>query len=100
MRHYEVAFILHPDLEETATKDVIEKVQGWIKDSGGTIHKVDFWGKRKLAYEIRKQREGQYVFIYGEFDTSLCSELERNLGLQESVMRFMLSAEESAPAAA
>lgn len=99
MRHYEVAFILHPDLEETAAKDIIEKVQGWIKTAGGTIHKVDVWGKRKLAYEIRKQREGQYVFVQAEFSPELCAELERNLRLQEPVMRFMLTNPETIPAA-
>jgi small subunit ribosomal protein S6 len=99
MRHYEVAFIIHPDQDEASVKDLIAKVQGWIKDAGGSIHKVDVWGKRKMAYAIRKQKEGQYVFVQAEFEPALCGELERNLRLQESVMRFMLTAMQPAPAA-
>lgn len=90
MRPYEVAYIIHPDLDETAFKDILDRVQGWIKDAGGEVTKVDLWGKKKLAYEIRKQTEGQYVILRTEMDPSFCIELERNLRLQESVMRFMI----------
>jgi small subunit ribosomal protein S6 len=80
MRPYEVAIIIHPDLDETAFKAMLDRIQEWITNDGGSIKKVDLWGKKKLAYEIRKQTEGQYVF-----------ELEHNLGLQESVMRYMIT---------
>lgn len=90
MRDYEVVFIVHPELEENGLNEVIEKVQGWITDSGGSISKVDLWGKRKLAYDIRKQKEGQYVLLEANIDPSYCIELERNLRFLEPVMRFML----------
>lgn len=90
MRDYEVVFIVHPELEENGLNEVIEKVQGWITDSGGSISKVDLWGKRKLAYDIRKQKEGQYVLLEAKIDPSYCIELERNLRFLEPVMRFML----------
>ena len=90
MRKYEVTFIVHPDLDETAFKELIERVQGWITESGGKVEKVDLWGKRKLAYPIRKQEEGQYVLLHTEMEPSFCTELERNLRLQEPVMRFLI----------
>jgi small subunit ribosomal protein S6 len=67
MRSYEVIFIVHPDLDENALTGVVDRVQGWIKDSGGSIDKVDQWGKRRMAYSIRKQREGQYVYFETQF---------------------------------
>lgn len=91
MRNYEIAFIVHPDLEETAFNEVLEKVKGWIGENGGKVTNVDLWGKRKLAYEIRNQSEGQYVFIQSEIEPSSLAALERNLRLQESIMRFMIS---------
>jgi small subunit ribosomal protein S6 len=91
MRDYEVVFIVHPDLDENAMKGVIEKVQTWITDSGGSVVKTDNWGKRRLAYEIRKQREGQYVFIQTQMAPTFTNELERNLRFLEPVMRFLIT---------
>lgn len=90
MRSYEVIFIVHPDLDETALNGVLDRVQGWIKDSGGSIDKVDQWGKRRLAYSIRKQREGQYVYLETQFAPTFSVELERNLRFLEPVMRFSI----------
>jgi small subunit ribosomal protein S6 len=90
MRDYDVVFIIHPELEENALNEVVERVQGWITDSGGSIVKVDLWGKRKLAYDIRKQKEGQYVFLQTQMDPGYCIELERNLRYLEPVMRFLI----------
>lgn len=92
MRNYEVAYIVHPDLEESGFKEILEKIQGWITDSGGIVTNVDLWGKRKLAYEIRKQKEGQYVILQTQMEPKFCAELEKNFGLQESIMRFMITA--------
>ncbi len=91
MRNYEVAFIVHPDLDDTSFQEVIERVQGWITDGGGKITNVDLWGNRKLAYEIRKQTEGQYIIMQTEMAPEFCVELERNIKLQEPIMRFMIS---------
>ena len=90
MRSYEVVFIVHPDLDENALKGVIDRVQGWITGSGGTVDKVDQWGKRRLAYSIRKQREGQYVCMETQFNPTFSAELERNLRFVEPVMRFSI----------
>jgi len=91
MRKYEVAFIVHPDLDETAFKEVQERVKSWITDAGGKVTKVDLWGKKKMAYEIRKQKEGLYVLFESEMEPSFCMELERNLQLQESILRYMVT---------
>ena len=94
MRQYEVTYIVHPDLDETAFGEINERVQGWIANAGGKVVKVDLWGKRKLAYEIRKQTEGQYVLLETEMSPEFCVELERNLRLLEPVMRFLIIAKE------
>ena len=61
MRKYETIFILHPSLDEEAFKANVEKFKGVIENGGGVIENVDFWGKRKLAYEINKVGEGYYT---------------------------------------
>jgi small subunit ribosomal protein S6 len=91
MREYEVVFIVHPELDETAFNDIVSRVKSWIIDSGGEIVKEDFWGKRKLAYPIRKQQEGQYFFIKTRMSTNFVSQLERNMRLSEPIMRFMIT---------
>jgi len=91
MRDYEIVFIVHPDLEEMARNEVVEKVKGWITEAGGTIAKVDFWGRRKMAYAIRKQKEGQYVLIKAQMAPTFGAILERNLRLTEPVMRFLIT---------
>lgn len=90
MRDYEVIFIVHPDLDENALKGVVDRVQSWITDSGGSVVKLDSWGKRRMAYSIRKQREGQYIFIEAQFAPTFSAELERNLRFVEPILRFSI----------
>lgn len=92
MRTYEVIYIVHPDLDESSFKQINDQVQSAIKDSGGKINKADIWGKRKMAYRIRKQSDGLYVLLHTEMEPAFCAELERQLRLQESVMRFLIIA--------
>lgn len=94
MRDYELVFIIHPDLEESAFKETVEKIQGWITEAGGSISKVDIWGKRKMAYEMRKQKEGQYVLIKTQMPATFSATLERNLRFLEPVMRFLITSDE------
>jgi small subunit ribosomal protein S6 len=91
MREYELVFIVHPDLDDSALKEVVEKVKGWITEAGGTVSKVDLWGKRRMAYTIRKQKEGQYVLFKTQMDPTFGVTLERNLRFLEPVMRFLLT---------
>jgi small subunit ribosomal protein S6 len=94
MREYELIFIVHPDLDDTAFKDIVERVQNWITEAGGVVSKVDFWGKRKLAYEIRKQKEGHYVMMNTEMQPTFTAQLERNLRFLEPIMRFLVTSVE------
>ena len=94
MRKYEVVIILHPELDENALNEALEKVKGWITAAGGNISKVDAWGKRRLAYIIRKQREGVYYLINAELSPAFASELDSNLRFHEPVIRYMITAVE------
>jgi small subunit ribosomal protein S6 len=87
-------FIVHPELDDSAFNEVVDKVKGWISESGGQVENIDLWGKRRLAYPIQKQVEGQYVLMNTQLDPAYCSQLEHNLGLQEPVMRFLLTINE------
>ena len=92
MRNYELIYIVQPELDETAFKGVVERVSGWVTDTGGSVDKVDIWGRRKLAYIIRKQREGQYVLMNISLEPKSAGDLERNIRYLEPVLRHMLSA--------
>jgi small subunit ribosomal protein S6 len=94
MRNYEVFFIAQPDLDETAAAVVTDKIKGWITDGGGTVSKVDVWGKRHLAFPIKKQNEGLYILVQAEFAPSLCATLERNMRFLEPVLRFLITSVE------
>jgi len=91
MREYEYVFIVHPDLDENAFKDLIEKIKGWITGAGGQVVKVDSWGKRKLAYPIRKQTEGQYVLVDTLMSPAFSAELERNVRFLEPILRYLVT---------
>jgi small subunit ribosomal protein S6 len=92
MREYELMLVLHPDLDENALSELLKRVAGWIADDGGSIIKSDVWGKRELAYPIRKQTTGQYVLLTATLTAKFGAVLERNLRLMEPVMRFLLIA--------
>lgn len=94
MREYELMVIIHPDLDETAVGDVLTRINNWISESGGEIVKTDHWGKRTLAYPIRKQHQGQYVLLHTKMAPTFGATLERNLGYLEPVMRYMIVAKE------
>jgi small subunit ribosomal protein S6 len=91
MRNYELVCIVHPDLDDSAFNGVVEKVGGWVTEAGGSVDKVDVWGRRRMAYHINKQREGQYVLLHLNMNPASTAQLERNIRFQESVMRSMLT---------
>ena len=95
MRKYETIFILHPSLDEEAVKANIEKFKGVIENGGGTIENVDFWGKRKLAYEIAKVNEGFYTLINFEANTELPKELDRVFRITDGVKRHIVVKQEN-----
>ena len=94
MRKYELVCIVHPDLDEAAFNGVVEKVKGWINDATGTIDKIDVWGRKRLAYTIKKQREGQYVLFNISLEPTATTALDQNLRFLEPIIRYMITAVE------
>jgi len=86
---YETTFILEPGLDDARVNEEVERVSKWIKDLGGDLLEVQRWGKRRLAYEIEKKRDGIYTFLFHESEGAAVRELERRLRLNESVMRVL-----------
>jgi small subunit ribosomal protein S6 len=87
-REYETIYILRPDSTSDVIAQVNQKVRGVIEAGGGTLLKIDNWGKRKLAYEVKKQLKGIYLFFSYLGTAGLVEEVERNLRLTDSVIRY------------
>ena len=87
LRHYEVMVILDPTLDERTVGPSIDAFLNVIKGDGGTVEKVDIWGRRRLAYEIDKHAEGIYAVIDVQAKPTSVQELDRQLNLNESVLR-------------
>jgi small subunit ribosomal protein S6 len=87
-REYETIYILRPDTANDGIGQVNTKIRGIIETGGGTLLKVDNWGKRKLAYEVQKQMKGIYLFFSYLGSAGLVEEVERNLRLSDPVIRF------------
>ncbi len=90
MRHYELMVILDPDLEERTVAPSLDKFLNVVRKGGGTIEKVDVWGRRRLAYDINKKSEGIYAVVDMTAEPAVAQELDRQLGLNESVLRTKL----------
>ena len=90
MRHYELMVILDPDLEERTVAPSLDKFLNVIRKGGGSVEKVDVWGRRRLAYDINKKSEGIYAVVDMTAEPALAQELDRQLGLNESVLRTKL----------
>ena len=90
MRDYELTFIVRPDVEDTALTALLDKVKGMVTTAGGQDIQVETWGRRTLAYSIKKNKEGQYFFIRAQLPPQALRELERNLQLTDEVLRFLL----------
>lgn len=88
-RHYETTYILHPEADEAAAKAVAERVEGIIKSFNGEIIRVEEWGRRKLAYRIKNQTRGTYIYVRYTADPEAMAELERVLRLLENVLKFL-----------
>lgn len=87
MRHYELMVILDPNLDERTVAPSLDTFINVVRKDGGTVDKVDVWGKRRLAYEILKHAEGIYAVVNLNAEPATVSELDRQLGLNESVLR-------------
>lgn len=87
LRHYEVMVILDPELDERTVAPSLDTYLNVVKNGGGSVENVDVWGKRRLAYEINKKNEGIYAVIDLTATPETVKELDRQLGLNESVVR-------------
>ncbi|MBF0301649.1 MAG: 30S ribosomal protein S6 [Desulfamplus sp.] len=89
MRRYETVLIADPDLQEEARKNLFKKFTNLLTQTGALLVKIEDWGNRKLAYEIKKKSRGHYLCVTYGGDGEIVKELERNLRLDENIMKFM-----------
>lgn len=86
---YEIGFIITPEVNEEEVKKIIESITATIKKAKGVIENLDEWGRKKMAFPIKKNLEGYYVFIQTEVDGAIITTLERRLKQMEKVLRFI-----------
>ena len=90
MRQYELMVILDPELEERTVAPSLDKFLNVVRKGGGTVENVNIWGRRKLAYEIKKKSEGIYAVVDMTTEPAVAKELDRQLNLNEAVLRTKL----------
>ena len=89
MNKYETIFIINPSIESEDIEKVIEDTQNLISGSGGTVIRVDKWGKKRLAYEVKGNRDGYYVLVNFEAEPQFIQRLGRYYGLTEEIIKYM-----------
>lgn len=89
MNKYELAVVVNAKLEDEERAAVLERVKEYIARFGGTVIDVDDWGKKTLAYEIQKMREGYYYFVHFEADGTCPGELEKSMRIMDGVIRYL-----------
>lgn len=95
MNKYEVALVISAALTDEKRAEVLDKVKGYIAQYEGTVTDVEEWGKKKLAYEIRKENEGYYYFIKVDAESAMAVKLEQNLSIMmETVLRYLIVRED------
>lgn len=89
MQLYESIFIIRTSLPDEDTNKLIDKMKGVLEKSGATLLKSENWGKKKLAYEVKRERKGTFVYFHFKSGGQVVSELERSYRLEDSVIKFM-----------
>lgn len=89
MNKYELALVLNAKIEDDARTATLEKVKEYIARFGGTVTNIDEWGKKRLAYEIQKMREGFYYFIQFDAEADCPAELEKRVRILDNVIRYL-----------
>lgn len=95
MNKYELAVVVSAKIEDEARTETVEKVKALVERFGGQITEVDEWGKRRLAYEIQKMKEGYYYFVRFEADSTVPAEIESRLRIMDNVLRFLCVRQEA-----
>lgn len=90
MRQYEMMVILDPEIDERTVAPSLDKYLTVISNDNGTVDKVDVWGRRRLAYPIKKKTDGIYAVINFTSESATAKELERQLGINEAILRTKL----------
>ena len=89
MPQYESIFIVRPSLSDEETEKVVAKVKGVLERTGATLLKSENWGRKKLAYEVKRERKGTYVYLNFDSDGRVVGELERSYRFEDSIIKFM-----------
>lgn len=89
MNKYELALVVNAKIEDEERAAVVEKAKEYVTRYGGTITEVDEWGKKRLAYEIQKMREGFYYFIQFDAEADCPAEVEKRIRIMDNVLRFL-----------
>ena len=95
MNKYELALVVNAKIEDEAREAVVEKAKNYVARYGGTITEVEEWGKKRLAYEVQKMREGFYYFIQFEADATCPAEVERHVRIMDNVLRYLVVKKEA-----
>lgn len=90
MNQYEVMYIIDPAVEDQQRAEMISRFSSLVEQNGGQLDRVDEWGKRRLAYSINYKTEGYYVLMYVTAPSTLPKELERNLQISDSILRYLV----------
>lgn len=90
MSNYEGIFIIDPDVQADVSKGIVAQLQELVTKNGGRVEGIQDWGKKRLAYQIRKKSEGQYVLLNFQMDSKLAKKIEQNLKLNDNLMRYMI----------
>ena len=89
MNKYELAVVVNAKIEDDERAATVEKVKAYIERFGGTVTNVDEWGKKRLAYEVQKMKEGYYYFIQFDADGTVPAEIESRIRIMENVIRYL-----------
>ena len=95
MNKYELALVVNAKIEDEERLATVEKAKEYITRFGGTITNIDEWGKKRLAYEIQKIKEGYYYFIQFDADTTVPAEIEKRVRIMENVIRYLCVKQEA-----
>lgn len=95
MNKYELALIVNAKIEDEEREAIVEKAKGYITRYNGSVTEVEEWGKKRLAYEIQKMREGFYYFVQFEANTDCPAEVENHLRIMDNVLRYLIVKKEA-----
>jgi len=95
MNKYELCLVLNAKIDDEVRVAEFDKVKELITRFGGTVTKIDSWGKRRLAYEIQKMNEGFYFFVKFDAPADAPAEIEKRVRIMESVMRYLITVDEA-----